>query len=198
MSKGRVEAFSDGVLAIVITLLVLEIKIPILQDAFSRHEAWDALRLLLPKFGSFILSFGYVAVFWVNHHHFFDLIVDVRPGLVWLNNLLLLLLCFIPFPTGFIGEYPSNPVALALFAMVLMGAGLVFTVMWQYAYRRRLMNPSVRKEAAKDAVRRGMLGPPLYAVAAIGAFVAPWVAWTVFGAVPVFFFWHSMHTPWRE
>ena len=200
MQRGpaRVEAFSDGVLAIVITLLVLELRIPHLQDVLSRREAWDALRLLLPKFGSFVLSFAYVAVFWVNHHHFFDVIAEVSPALVWLNNLLLLLLCFIPFPTGFIGEYPSNPVALALFAMVLMGAGLVFTLMWCYAYRRGLMKPSVRPKMAKDAVQRGLLGPPFYAIAAAGGFVAPWVAWAVFVAVPVFFFVHSMRTPWSE
>ena len=195
---GRVEAFSDGVLAIVITLLVLEIRIPHLQDALSRREAWEALRLLTPKFVSFVLSFAYVAVFWVNHHHFFDLIAEVRPGLVWLNTLLLLFLCFIPFPTGFIGEFPANPVALALFAVVLMGAGLVFTLMWRYAHRRGLMKPSVRKEAAREAVRRGLLGPPLYAVAAAGAFASPWVAWVVFGVVPVCFFWHSMQSPWSD
>ena len=194
-SPGRVEAFSDGVLAIVITLLVLEIKIPHLQDVRSGHEAWESLRLLIPKFSSFVLSFAYVAVFWVNQHHFFDLIVEVSPGLVWLNNLLLLFLCFVPFPTGFIGEYPSNPVALALFAVILMGAGLVFTIMWPYAYHHGLMNASVRNEVVKGVVWRGMLGPPLYAIAAIGAFVAPWWSWVVFGSVLVFFFRHSMQIP---
>lgn len=190
--SGRVEAFSDGVLAIVITLLVLEIKTPHLKDALSQREALETLRLLIPKFGSFVLSFAYVAVFWVNHHHFFDLIVDTDSGLVWLNNLLLFFLCFVPFPTGFIGEYPANPVALALFALVLMSAGVVFTVMWHYAYRRGLMDPSVSKETVKGAVRRGILGPPLYAIAAAGAFAAPWIAWAVFSVVLVFFFWHSM------
>ncbi len=197
-SPGRVEAFSDGVLAIVITLLVLELKVPVLQDALSRGEAVDALRLLSPKFGSFLLSFAYVAVFWVNHHHFFDLVVEVSPGLLWLNNLLLLFLCVIPFPTAFIGDYPANPVALVCFAAVLMSAGLVFTLMWAYAHRRNLLDASVRAEAARDAVRRGLLGPPLYAVAGAAAFVAPWVAWVVFVAVPAFFFVHSMKRPWSD
>ena len=197
-SPGRVEAFSDGVLAIVITLLVLDLKVPALQDALSSREAVDALRLLSPKFGSFLLSFAYVAVFWVNHHHFFDLVVEVSPVLLWLNNLLLLFLCIIPFPTAFIGAHPANPVALVSFAAVLMSAGLVFTLMWAYAYRRGLMKRSVPREAAKDAVRRGLLGPPLYAVAAAGAFAAPWVAWVVFGAVPAFFFVHSMRRPWSD
>ena len=190
-SPTRTEAFSDGVLAIVITLLVLEIRVPHLHDALSRREAWDALRALTPKFASFVLSFVYVAIFWVNHHHFFDLIRKVNPGLIWRNNLLLLFLCFVPFPTAFIGEYPSNPVGLALFAVVLMAAGLVFTVMWHYAHRKRLMDPRVPDEVAKQAVKSGMMGPPLYAFATLGAFASPWIAWTVFFIVPVFFFFHS-------
>ena len=140
---GRVEAFSDGVLAIVITLLVLEIRVPHLHDALSGAEALAALRVLIPKFGSFLLGFAYVAIFWVNHHRFFTLLRESDSNFVWLNNLLLLFLCFIPFPTAFIGEYPSNAVSLALFALVLMGAGAVFTAMWHYAYHRGLMNRSV-------------------------------------------------------
>ena len=190
-SPNRVEAFTDGVLAIVITLLVLEIRVPHLHEALSRGEAVQALRLMGPKFFSFFLSFVYVAIFWVNHHHFFDLIRDASPGLMWLNNLLLLFLCFVPFPTAFIGEYPANPVGLALFAAVLMAAGAVFTVMWSYAYRRGLMERSVRKDVVQEAVRSGLLGPPLYAVAAVGAFAAPWIAWTIFWAVPIFYFFHT-------
>ncbi len=194
-SPGRLEAFSDGVFAVALTLLVLEVKVPHLHDAVSRPEAWQALRLLAPKLGSWVLSFAYIAVFWVNHHHFFDLVEDVNPGLLWLNNLLLLFLCFIPFPTAFIGDYPLNPVALASFAAVLMGAGLVFTLMWPYAYRHGLLRSSVRKKVVQGVVRRGGLGPPLYAMAALGAFWAPWIAWIVFAAVPGYFFWHSMHRP---
>jgi uncharacterized membrane protein len=194
-SPGRLTAFSDGVLAIAITLLVLELRVPHLVDELSRREAWEALLVLGPKFGSFVLSFAYLAVFWVNHHHFFDLVDEVDPGLLWLNNLLLLFLCFIPFPTAFIGEYPDNPVALAVFALVMMGAGLVFTLMWPYAHRRGLMRRAVTRKAVKSVVRRGMLGPPLYAFAAIAAFVAPWVAWVVFATAPAYFFHHSMHRP---
>ena len=196
--SARVEAFSDGVLAIVITLLVLEIHVPELHDALSRHEAWAGLRALAPKFGSFVLSFAYVAVFWVNHHHFFDLIEDVTPALVWLNNLLLLFLCLIPFPTAFIGEYPGNPVALGSFAAVVMGAGMVFTLMWWYAYRRGLVHRSVTPAIARDSVLRGLSGPPLYVVAGAAAFATPWVTWTLFGAVPVFFLLHSMKRPWHK
>jgi uncharacterized membrane protein len=195
---ARVEAFSDGVLAIVITLLVLEIRVPHLHDVTSAREAWIALQSLGPKFGAFALSFAYVAVFWVNHHHFFDLVDDATPGLIWMNNLLLLFLCFVPFPTAFIGEYPANPMALAFFALVLMCAGLAFTLMFGYAFRRGLLIDAVRPHVAQGALRRGLLGPPLYAAAAAGGFWSPGIAWAIFGAVPVFFFLHSMQTPWRK
>jgi len=194
-SPGRLEAFSDGVFAVALTLLVLELRVPELYDALSRREAWEALAALGPKLGSFLLSFAYVAVFWANHHHFFDLVEDVTPGLLWLNNMLLLCMCFVPFPTAFIGEYPSNPVALAVFAVVLAGAGLVFTLMWPYAHRRGLLSATVTADIVRGIVRRGMLGPPLYAVAGLAAFGAPWMAWAIFTSVPLYFFWHSMHRP---
>ena len=194
----RVEAFSDGVLAIVITLLVLELRVPHLRDALSHGEAWAALQGLLPKFVSFLLSFAYVAIFWVNHKHFFGRVAALNPGLLWLNNLLLLFLCFVPFPTAFVGEYPANPVALALFAVVLLCAGLTFTLMWHWAHRWGLMRASVGATEVREAVRTGLMGPPLYAFAAGGAFAAPWIAWSIFGAVPAFFFWHTMRHPQSE
>lgn len=120
----RIEAFSDGVLAIIITLLVLEIKVPELHNAHSIAEAFHALNALTPKFLSFVLSFVFVAVFWVNHHQFFHLVRHADRWLLWLNNLLLLTLSFVPFPTAFIGDYPRNPVALALFGVALMAAGI--------------------------------------------------------------------------
>ncbi|MBI2173941.1 MAG: DUF1211 domain-containing protein [Candidatus Omnitrophica bacterium] len=193
-SPGRVEAFSDGVLAIVITLLVLEIKVPHLYDPLSQQEAGRALQVLFPKFASFILSFAYVAVFWVNHHHFFHWIEHATPGLIWLNNLLLLFLCFIPFPTAFVGDYPANPIGLVLFAMALMGAGLVFTLMWHHAYRWKLIDPSMPERVAKQAVSRGLIGPPLYAIAAMSAFAMPWITWLIFCMVPAYFFFHSIRT----
>jgi Endosomal/lysosomal potassium channel TMEM175 len=103
-TASRVEAFSDGVLAIVITLLVLEIKTPRLHSTENVGQAWLALVDLVPKFASFFLSFFFIAVFWVNHHRLFALIRKVDWGILWLNNLLLLLLCFVPFPTAFIGD----------------------------------------------------------------------------------------------
>jgi uncharacterized membrane protein len=186
---NRIEAFSDGVLAIVITLLVLEIKSPELHIPTSTMEALHALLALAPKFASFLLSFLFIAVFWVNHHRFFLLVRRADWGLLWSNNLLLFLLCTIPFPTAFMGDHPNNPVAVALFAVLLLLAGLAFNSMWRQARRRRLIDESVREEIVDAAIRRGLVGPAAYICAALLAPVVLPVSWVIFLVVPVFYAW---------
>lgn len=182
---GRLEAFSDGVLAIAITLLVLEIKAPHLAAPADAREALVALVALGPKFLSYLLSFLFIAVFWVNHHRFFRLVQRVDTGLLWLNIVLLLALSFIPFPTALIGEYPRNPTALALFAVVLMLAGIAFNLMWRHAAGRRLYHEGVPPAAIARATARGLIGPVAYGLAALMAFIFPAAAWAIFIVVPL-------------
>lgn len=191
---NRIEAFSDGVLAIVITLLVLEIKSPELHTPTSSLEAWHALIALAPKFASFVLSFLFIAVFWVNHHRFFLLVRRSDWGLLWSNNLLLFLLCTIPFPTAFLGDHPRNPVAVALFAFLLLLAGLAFNGMWRQARRRRLIDESVRDEIVNAAIARGLAGPAAYACAALLSPIALPASWVIFLVVPVFYAWPQKTT----
>jgi uncharacterized membrane protein len=186
-SVNRVEAFSDGVLAIVITLLVLEIKVPQIQSPLSIAEAWRSILVLLPKFASFFLSFLFIAVFWINHHRFFSLIRKVDWGLLWLNTLLLLFLCFVPFPTAFIGDYPRNPIALALFAIVLMLSGIAFNLMWRYSLAKGLTEESGVRIRILAAIRRGSFGPLAYALSGGAAFVFLPLSWLIFLLVPIFY-----------
>jgi uncharacterized membrane protein len=182
---ARLEAFSDGVLAIAITLLVLEIKVPHLAAPDDAQEALAALVSLAPKFLGYLLSFFFIAVFWVNHHRFFRLIERVDGRLLWLNILLLLALSFIPFPTAMIGEYPSNPTSLALFAVVLMLAGIAFNLMWRQARARHLYHAGVAPGLVDSAAARGLIGPVAYGLAAIIAFLLPAAAWAIFILVPL-------------
>jgi uncharacterized membrane protein len=142
---------------------------------------------LAPKFLGYVLSFLFIAVFWINHHRFFQLIERVDSGLLWLNTLLLLAVSFIPFPTAFIGEYPWNGTALALFAVALMVAGLSFHLMWRRSKSRGLFHVHVHSDAVQRAVTRGMVGPALYAVAAIVAFILPIGSWILFVSIPVYY-----------
>lgn len=180
----RVEAFSDGVLAIVITLLVLEIKVPYLEYVQDIDSSVSALLGLAPKFLGYFLSFVFIAVFWVNHHRFFRLVKRVDNGLLWLNVFLLLALSFTPFPTAWIGEYPSNAIGLVLFSIVLMVAGITFYLMWRYANCAGLFQDSSDPQIIKQAEKLGLLGPIIYLVAGIFAFVLPPVTWLLFFVVP--------------
>lgn len=180
----RVEAFSDGVLAIVITLLVLEIKVPHLEYAQNINESLSALLGLTPKLLGYFLSFAFIAVFWVNHHRFFRLIKRVDNQLLWLNNLLLLSLSFTPFPTAWIGEYPTNVIGLVLFSSVLMLAGITFNLMWRYANRNRLFFDTSDRHIIKQAEKLGLLGPIIYFIAAIFSFIFPPITWLLFFIVP--------------
>lgn len=180
----RVEAFSDGVLAIVITLLILEIKVPHLEFALDTQESLSALVNLMPKFLGYLLSFVFIAVFWINHHRFFRLIGYVDNGLLWINILLLLALSFIPFPTGWIGEYPQNAVGLALFSLVLMVAGIAFNLMWRYAHKKMLFHDTVSTQVIEQAKKVGLIGPAIYFIAIIFSFILPQVTWILFFVVP--------------
>ncbi|MDL1878234.1 DUF1211 domain-containing protein, partial [Cytophagia bacterium CHB2] len=135
LHKGRLEAFSDGVFAIIITLLVLELKVPAIAEEHNSAALAGALLALLPKFMSWVMSFVIVAIFWVNHHRFFNLLKHADNGLLWLNSLFLMLLSFIPFPTALLGEYHRTPLAVMFFGFVMTLASVVFAWMRWYASR---------------------------------------------------------------
>lgn len=113
MSKNRLEAFSDGMFAIILTILVLELHVPNLPDSSFAVFA-GAMLGLAPKFLSFLFSFFIIAIFWVNHHHIVHLLDKVDTKLLWLNISLLFFACLFPFLTAFIGDYPLNPYVVAL------------------------------------------------------------------------------------
>ena len=126
MRLTRIEAFSDGVFAIVVTLLVLELKVPALKDHASTAELAHALYELLPKFLSWLISFIIVCKFWLNHHHLLRLARHADYGMVWLNSIFLMGQAFIPFPTALMGEYHSNRLAVSIFGGVFALNTLLF------------------------------------------------------------------------
>jgi len=122
MGKGRLEAFSDGVLAIIITIMVLEMKIP--------HGAdWAALRSMIPGFLSYILSFTFVGIYWNNHHHLMHAVKHVSGSVLWANLHLLFWLSLTPFVTSWMGENPFAALPVAVYGAVLLFSALAFTVL---------------------------------------------------------------------
>lgn len=183
LGRGRVEALSDGVFAIVVTLLVLEIKVPHVEAHDSLAALAGALWGLLPKFVSWVISFVTVCVIWLNHHRLLRLVGRLDLGLFWWNASLLLWTSFLPFPTALMGDYPGNRLAVSFYGLVMLPMALSFVLL----RRRLLVVPGLlHAEASRDALRRGtassiVMGPVAYL---LGAGLA-WIS------IPAAFAWYA-------
>jgi uncharacterized membrane protein len=172
LPTGRVEAFSDGVMAVVITLLVLEVKLP--PGLPTEAALWAALWHIAPVMAAWVASFAFVLTFWVNHHYFFASLKHTDRGLLWLNGVFLLTITMVPFPTGLLGEYPGFAAPLALLSLAMMLASSSFAVMRLYAsLGGKLLRDRVDAGQARRAMTLSVVAPVLYAVAVWLAFVWP-------------------------
>jgi uncharacterized membrane protein len=171
---ARIEAFSDGVFAIAITLLILEIRVP---PQTADGALRDALRDLWPSYVAFLASFMTIGVMWLNHHRLFSFITKRDDGLIALNLLLLLGITWLPFPTALLAEHLLGPhvdqqAAALIYAGSFFGLAIVFNVMWRYAIRRKIVSEELN---AVGITRQYALGPIMYAaLVAIAFFSAEW------------------------
>ena len=171
MGKSRLEAFSDGVIAIVITIMVLELKVP-------HAPTVQALAPLLPVFLSYVLSFVYLGIYWNNHHHMLHTVTHVSGGVLWANLHLLFWLSLLPFATGWMGENHFTALPSALYGFVLLMAAIAYWILQQ-----RLIALDGPDSALKRAVGgdwKGKLSPVLYAAAIALSFVATPVALAIY------------------
>ena len=167
MQKNRLEAFSDGVLAIIITIMVLELKVP-------HSVELAALKPLLPVFLSYVLSFIYVGIYWNNHHHLFHSTQHVSGGILWANLHLLFWLSLFPFTSGWMGENHLASTPTAVYGFVLLMAAIAY-----YVLQRAIINEQGRDSLLASAIGgdwKGKLSPVLYFIAIPLAFVSPWIA----------------------
>ncbi|AXC13858.1 Integral membrane protein [Acidisarcina polymorpha] len=182
MNKNRVEAFSDGVFAIAATLVIVEIRLPMSGDVWT--SLW-AQRAQLLAFG---LSFLIVTMYWIAHHVFFDFIARTDRTLLWLNNLGLTLISFLPFPTMVLGTHPLDPAAICLYGSTLILVNLFNLLLWRHvAAHDHLHKPELTPELAGRVSRIHMAPVALYALAILLAFRTPQLSLLCVGAVPVFF-----------
>ncbi len=187
MPKGRIEAFSDGVFAIVITLLVLEIKVPSLPAPGSDAALIAALVTELPVIVSCAISFFIIAIFWVSHHQFWHSLRHADWSLLWLNNLVLLFIVFIPIPTWMVGIYPTLRTPAATFGVIMAGAGLAFLAMRAYAGTQKGLTEMTLTETRRS-LRRSAIGPVLNLSGALIALWEPLWSFIFYVAVPVIYF----------
>jgi uncharacterized membrane protein len=171
---GRIEAFSDGVFAIAVTLLVLELKVPQLAEDANSGELWSALLSRWPSYAAYLVSFMTLLIVWVNHHRLFTIIRRSDSGFLFINGLLLLVVTTIPFPTALLAEFferPAGPVACALYTGMFVLLALAFNAFWRYAYRRHLIASTVTRAQVAAISRSLLFGPITYLVAFALAFV---------------------------
>jgi uncharacterized membrane protein len=177
MRTERLMGFSDGVIAIIITIMVLELKVP--------HGAdWAALQNLLPVFLSYVLSFTYIAIYWNNHHHLLHTCKRVNGTILWANTHLLFWLSLIPFATAWLGESHVAPLPTALYGVALLMPAIAYNVLQTAIVRVNGADSSLAKALGADV--KGRISPFLY-LAGIGlAFVSPWLSIALYALVALF------------
>ena len=154
MNKTRLEAFSDGVFAIIITIMVLELKVP-------EGDGLDVLTHLLPVFGSYVLSFVYVGIYWGNHHHLMHTARKVSAGIMWANMHLLFWLSLVPFATGWMGENKFGRVPVAMYGALLLACGLAYTIL-SNAIKKTYKNETPLTEAIAKSNVKGYVSVVVY------------------------------------
>ena len=174
--KSRVEAFSDGVLAIVITIMVLELKAPHKADISELAE-------LFPKFFSYVLSFIYVAIYWNNHHHMFSTVERINGKILWANTHLLFWLSLIPFATSWMGETKFSNISAVLYGFVLLMCSIAYHIVQSSIIHLQGENSKLKKAVGKD--KKGMISPLLYILGIIFGIFAPVISLVIYTGVAI-------------
>ena len=167
MGKSRFEAFSDGVLAIIITIMVLELKVP-------HDESIDALTPLIPVFLSYVLSFVYVGIYWNNHHHMLHTCHNVTGPMLWANLHLLFWLSLFPFVTGWMGENHFASIPSAVYGVVLFMAAIAYWLLQQIIIASQGRDSLLKKAVGNDW--KGKLSPVIYLIAIAAAYWSQWIS----------------------
>ncbi|MFV0565575.1 MAG: TMEM175 family protein [Flavobacteriaceae bacterium] len=167
MTKGRLEAFTDGVLAIIITIMVLEMQVP-------EGGTFEDLKAVLPVFLSYVLSFIYVAIYWNNHHHMMQTVKHVTGNMLWANMHLLFWLSLIPFVTGWMGENNFTPASVFLYGVVLFGAAITYFILQTAIVNHHGKDSLLPKALGKDL--KGKISPFIYAFGFVSAFYNVWIS----------------------
>ena len=179
MPKGRLEAFSDGVIAVIITIMVLEMKVP-------HGGSLETLLPLWPVFLAYVLSYVYVGIYWNNHHHLMHAVHQVNGSILWANLHLLFWLSLVPFVTGWMSENHFAPTTVALYGLVLLFAGLAFVLLTQCLVTIHGRDSDIARWLRGD--RKGKISVVIYAIAIPLAFVRWWIAFALYVAVAALWF----------
>jgi TMEM175 potassium channel family protein len=194
MKTNRLEAFSDGVFAVAITLLVLEIHVP------TGDHLWQELKDEWPSFASFFVSFWVIGIIWVNHHGLIDHLKRTDRAVLYLNLLVLMTVVFIPFSTALMAEHLKSgvdeTVAALFYALAFLGMGIAFNFFWTYIVKhRRELGVEIPDEEIRRMSIGFMIGTPIYLVAVAMAFISPPVVLIIILAVAAYYMVAGMRSP---
>ena len=176
MRTGRLEAFSDGVLAILITIMVLELKVP-------EEPTFEALRPSLVGLLTYLLSFVYIGIYWNNHHHMFQLVRHVSGAILWANLALLFMLSLVPFTTAWMDDTRFAALPVGIYGVNLLLAALAYYVLQLAIFRREGSASLLRQAVGRDL--KGKLSPVVYVLGILGTFLSPWLGIAAYVAVAV-------------
>lgn len=189
MSKARLESFSDAVFAIVCTLLVVSLQVPKLSQQDPHDLNIWVLINMAPQFGSYVLSFALVTLYWVAHHDLIRIVRNVNAGLLWMNNFFLLWLAVLPFPTEVMGAYPRNETAVLFFGLITIMAALAFIALRLFVlFRRDLLDPAFDAAHLARSIRDSAIGVGLYFVALLVSYLSEKITITMYALIPFLFF----------
>ena len=174
MNKSRLEAFSDGVLAIIITIMILEIKTP-------TDDSFESLKPLIPVFLSYVLSFVYIGIYWNNHHHMLQVAKKVNGSILWSNLFLLFWLSLIPFATSWIGSQHFAAVPMSIYGFILLMCALSYTLLQNQIIKLEGKDSLLYRAIEKDT--KGKISMSCYISAIPLAFVSPWISGLLYIAV---------------
>ena len=176
MSKDRLAAFSDGVIAIIITIMVLELKVP--------HGAdWKVLLRVIPSFVSYVLSFIYLAIYWNNHHHLLHTVTRIDGLILWANSHLLFWLSLIPATTAWMGENFLAPIPTAVYGGTLLMPAIAYYLLQKAIMRKQGPDSVLANALGKDI--KGKISPILYLAGIVLAFISPWLSVTIYVLVAI-------------
>lgn len=186
--KTRLETYSDAVFAIIITILVLELKIPHTEGhLLSEHELYEKIYHLLPIILSWVISFLVVSSFWLHHHNLLRMATKADYAMVWINNLFLLFMCLVPFPAALMGSYPHLPFATASFGIVMFLSSLMLNWLYHYIAHNYLSNNYQKTTVQKNVRRSFWAGPLLFGVAIATAWLHTTLSMLIYALVPILF-----------
>jgi uncharacterized membrane protein len=185
ITTNRIEAFSDGIIAILITIMVFDLKIP---DTASEAIFWQEIKQIIPKFISYVVSFIMLAIMWVNHHQLFHQIKHTDRKLLWYSIHLLFWMSLIPFCTNFIGEKPYYLESSFFYGLIFFMSALSFTLLRGYVIKSNLLHETIDKKRHIKIKKKNLIALCIYAVGALMGIISVYLSFTFFLIVPMMYF----------